>query len=189
MAAQQARELAEVYEGTERQAAVERGLDHARQSLEPRGALAHGGLAAWHLTAALGHTAGAAGTSILGLANAGVSLASAAGYGPDREVGLDNTRPPQRQRDAETFISSVAQAASPPEPAMASTASAEERQAARENPEEIGEAQTSRVQAERARIEMAESRRPQIADTNLPFYATRAARDVAGPAARLILAR
>ena len=116
-------------------------------------------------------------------------MANSVGHGPDREMDLDDTLPPQRQRDAETLISSVAQAASPPEPAMASTATVEERQAARENAEEIGDAQTGRVQAERARIEMAESRRPQSAETNLPYYATRAARDVAGPAARFVLAR
>ena len=163
-------------------------VEHARQSLEPRGPLAHGGLAAWHLTAALGHTGGAAGTSILGLANAGISMANAMGHGPDREVDFESTQP-QRQRDAETSISSVAQAASPPEPAMGSTATTEARQAARRNAEEIQAAQTGRVQAERARIEMAESRRSQSAETSLPYYATRAARDVAGQAARFVLAR
>jgi hypothetical protein len=228
MAAQATRELAEVYEETERGAAAERAVEHARQSLEPREPLAHGGLAAWHLTAALGHTAGAAGTGILGLANAGVSLASAAGYGPEREVELDDALPPRRQR-AEDFITRVAQAASPPEPALGSMATADDRRAARRNAEEVQAAQSERnrvrrnterrnaeeaqeeptgqaerartgraqaervrvgrVQAERARIEMAESRRPQSAETSIPYYATRAARDVAGPVGRMILAR
>ena len=125
------------------------------------------------------------------MANAGVSLANAFGYGPDREVDLDDALPPRQQR-AETFISRVAEAASAPEPAMGSTATVEERQAARVNAQEITAApgdRAGRVQAERAQIEMAESRRPQSADTNLPYYATRAARDVAGPAARFVLAR
>ena len=176
-ARQEAEETAEaraLMEEREQQAQVDEGLAVAHS------ALGHFGAGVGHTGNALYHAAAGAGHLSAGTLTGGLSALDLVGRMAQGLVGNPNLRTPgtsglsraERVRWAQHFTENVASAVADDdrpgldyhEPPLASGATAEDREAARQNFLDVG-----RAQAERARLETAEVQRPTTAPTIMPY--------------------